>query len=88
MLEPKVLLVVRMEKDLRRKVKLQAWKDGTTMQDWIIKLIEAKIKNSKTRNIWLCQECGDWTLVGTQVARLSKCEQCGKENPTFPCKEE
>lgn len=86
--EIKVWLAVRVVDELHRKAKLQAYKEGKTLQDWIADLIETKLKNLKSKRIRLCEACGHWELKGTQMAILGKCEQCKKESAVFPCEEE
>jgi len=38
---------VRLPADLHRLAKLQAYKEGSTLQEWVIRLIQEKLKEEK-----------------------------------------
>jgi predicted RNA-binding Zn-ribbon protein involved in translation (DUF1610 family) len=75
---------IRLPESLHRQAKLQAFKEGKNLQNWVAELISIKLASRESNSKWLCQECGGWTLKGTQLAMLGKCESCGKEVPVFP----
>lgn len=82
------ILAVRIDEDLRDKVKWLAYKNKMTMEIWIRQMIEDKIKKMKKERKMLCQPCGGWELTGTQCALLKNCENCGKEAACFFCEAE
>jgi hypothetical protein len=60
----------------------------------LLRIEEGKGKENKSgplkqkHSSWKCQECGGWTLKGTQMAILGKCVSCTKEGvAVFPCEE-
>lgn len=77
---------VRLPESLHKAAKIQAYKEGINLQTWISDLIEIKLKSRESNSVWLCQQCGKWELMGTQLAKLGNCQNCLKlEVPIFPC---
>lgn len=79
-------LFVRLTEDMHRKAKVQSYKEGKSMQDWIIELIANRLKDRVSNCASLCQVCGKWDLNSINTAALGKCELCGKDNViVYPC---
>lgn len=79
-------LSIRVEDDLHRRAKLQAYKEGKSIQEWIANLVENKLKDKRSTCIRLCEACGKWNLKGTQMAMIGKCENCGNDEiAVYPC---
>lgn len=82
----KKMLMIRVDDTLHQKAKIQAYKEGKTMQAWITEIIDMKLKDRKSNSFWACQTCGKWNLIGTQLGVVGTCEDCGMHDvPTFPC---
>jgi hypothetical protein len=76
-----------MKSDLHRRAKLEAYRKGKNLQDWLASLIEFELNKVKIEFEKLCQECGKWDLTYTRIAHLDKCQKCGKiEIPVFSCR--
>lgn len=81
-------LVVRFPKLLHREIKVQAYKEGKTIQEWVFEILQKHLLKSQEKITWknLCQQCGQWELKGTQMALMQNCERCGKKDTAvFPC---
>lgn len=79
-------IFVRISMESHRLAKLQACKEGITLQDWFNDTIEKQLKTRKSTCVKLCQECGKWELKQTGIAVIGKCEDCGKnEIAVLPC---
>jgi|GEM_PF-6575389 len=79
-------LAIRIDGDLHRRAKLQAYKEGKSIQEWLAHVIENKLKDKRSTCIRLCEACGKWNLKGTQMAMIGKCEECGHDDiAVFPC---
>lgn len=74
----KKAFLIRVDEDFHRRAKLQATREGKSLQSWVAELIQVKLKKSKPSS-WMCQECGEWSLSETSMAKLGKCEECGKD---------
>ena len=83
------LCAVRMPEKLHSEVKSLAYRKGMTLQSYIISILEINLfSEKKDSRTWKCQDCGSWSLTGTQMARLGECQKCGKkEVATFPCED-
>ncbi len=89
-MKPKTKLCsVRMSEELHSEIKCAAYKNGQTLQNYVIGVMHMCMYLEKTRAIsWLCEACGSWDLRKTQMAHLRDCEKCGKkEVATFPCED-
>ncbi len=78
-------LVVRFPERLHRAIKLKAYEEGSTIQEWVLEALSKKLESKKEECRRLCEVCGGWRLKGTQMAMLGTCEICGKEDvAVFP----
>lgn len=77
----------RLSPALHAELKSHIYSQGQTIEKWMTIAIEEKLTREKTNRsaIWLCEDCGHWSLKGTQIAMLGICGKCHKEKATFPC---
>lgn len=89
MSKPSRNCVVRLSPEMHKAAKLQAFKEGKTIQEWVAKSLDKiLISVNEPKSHWLCEGCGGWTLKGTQMAILGKCENCTKDDiAIFPVRE-